>query len=770
MHKPLQSVRFKMIFSYLAVVLVIALLFGSILYLFFSNQYSKEIRINKQMMLKSTVNTIESSVIQRVDQIYLSLALGGSVNIDLDSLKGNHSKVLDIQQLLKNQVQSHSDLVEAIHIYDVENHFMISSVYGLLLYERTPSGEDYQSDWIAAMKKSPDSSLWMQTRMVPRDAYTELSEQSSMEPLISYVHSYPFQASGQDSKLMIAIDVKETAISQIIAERLPADYASTFIVDQNGTVLSAADKALLGSSAENGPAQALFSERAADEGFTPILDHGAYVVSRDQFAGNGWKIYTTTPAESFYSKMNSLREGALLLCLLAVAVGIAMSSIFTKASYSPLKRILNTLKSRIDSPDSLKQNNEYRFIDTAISSLSNKVDSLEETLQANHKIIKHNIVLNMLNNRFTPEELSEQLQSIQIPMTYSRFRCMVIDPVSESWKSLPPRQLQHILYSVIHQLETAEFAETRLIAEELEDHKIAVIICTNQPEEPLSAQIADFIRSEAKGRFGLEFAISLGSWVQQLTEAHLSYHEAQILISYSYFYPEQPVIQDLKLLDREASRAEIPDSLLASFEKKLQSRDLEGTIQAIRELTTTIKEGLYSAQYSRFLLVKMISIYTDCISQVRWQPAGANSIDLYKQYSSLYNINRYSEWLMNLAAEFVQHMEKRSEVRSIDAVSTVKAYVREHISEDLSLDQVAEQVFLSPKYLSKIFKEDAGITYSEYVTSQRMERARELMAQQGYTVEQVASTVGYRTPAYFIKKFKEIHGCTPKSFMRSLMN
>lgn len=145
-------------------------------------------------------------------------------------------------------------------------------------------------------------------------------------------------------------------------------------------------------------------------------------------------------------------------------------------------------------------------------------------------------------------------------------------------------------------------------------------------------------------------------------------------------------------------------------------------------------------------------------------------MNVYKQYSSFYNINRYSEWITHLVTEFITHMEKRSEVRSPDTISAVKAYVREHLSGDLTLDHVAEQVYISPKYLSKIFKEETGMAYSEYVTNQRMERARELIAKQEFTIEQVASTVGYRTSAYFIKKFKEIHGCTPKTFMRSLMN
>ncbi|WP_145407017.1 AraC family transcriptional regulator [Paenibacillus xylanexedens] len=769
MRELFQSVRSRMVFSYIAVVLVIALLFGSILYLFFSHQYSKEIRSNKQLLLKNTVNYMESSVIQKVNQVYLSLALGSPVSIDIDSLKGNHGKILDIEQLLKNQVQNYSDLIDAIHIYDTKNQFIISSAHGLMLYKDAPERVDQIADWAATMRATEESSLWTQARMVPQDAYIEQSIENNMTPLITYVRSYPFQSSGQNSKVMIAIDIKESTISQIIENMIPADYANTFIVDQQGTVISAADKTLLGSTTKENLLQSLLSTSSSDESLTHIFDHDSYVISQDQFKGNGWRIYTTTPNKSFYYKLDSLKEVSLLLGLLAVAVGIAMSSLFTVANYSPVKRILNNIKGRVDHPTGLRQN-EYRLIDTAINSLSSKVDSLEETLQANHKMIKHSIMLNMIHNRFTPEELTEQLQSIHVSTAYSRFRCIVIDPVSEKWKEMQPRQLQHTLYTMIQQLETAEIEGTRLLAEELQDHKMVVIICTNQPEEPLSDQIVEFIHSEARNRFGLAFALSLGGWVDHYTSIYQSYHQANTLIQYSYFFPEHSAIQDLELLSRESSSLEIPDSYLMNFEKKLQLRDVDGTANAIHELVSTIKEGTYSAEYSRVFLLKAVSIYSNCINQVRWQPTDANAQNLYKQFASLYNINTYAEWMVHLITEFITHVEKRSEVRSPDTISAVKAYISDNISGDLTLDHVSEQVFISPKYLSKIFKEETGIVYSEYVTNQRMERARELIARREFTIEQVASTVGYRTPAYFIKKFKEIHGCTPKNFMRSLTN
>ena len=87
-----------------------------------------------------------------------------------------------------------------------------------------------------------------------------------------------------------------------------------------------------------------------------------------------------------------------------------------------------------------------------------------------------------------------------------------------------------------------------------------------------------------------------------------SYHQANTLDAYSYFFPEQSAIQDLDLLNREASSLEIPESYLVNFEKKLQTRDVQGTVQAIQELVATIKEGPYSAEYSRIILLKTVSV------------------------------------------------------------------------------------------------------------------------------------------------------------------
>ncbi|EXX86453.1 hypothetical protein BG53_06185 [Paenibacillus darwinianus] len=74
-------------------------------------------------------------------------------------------------------------------------------------------------------------------------------------------------------------------------------------------------------------------------------------------------------------------------------------------------------------------------------------------------------------------------------------------------------------------------------------------------------------------------------------------------------------------------------------------------------------------------------------------------------------------------------------------------------------------MFLTPSYLSKLFKTETGKTITDYMIAVRMERAKALLReQQGWKTYEVGEKVGYSDPAYFNKVFKRVVGCTPKEF------
>jgi YesN/AraC family two-component response regulator len=93
-----------------------------------------------------------------------------------------------------------------------------------------------------------------------------------------------------------------------------------------------------------------------------------------------------------------------------------------------------------------------------------------------------------------------------------------------------------------------------------------------------------------------------------------------------------------------------------------------------------------------------------------------------------------------------------------------KRFLERNYNKELGLKEAAKAVCLSPKYLSRIFKQNVGMGFNEYKILMKIERAKELLPTGRYTVNEVAYKVGYRNPESFMRTFKRISGCTPSMF------
>ncbi len=95
-----------------------------------------------------------------------------------------------------------------------------------------------------------------------------------------------------------------------------------------------------------------------------------------------------------------------------------------------------------------------------------------------------------------------------------------------------------------------------------------------------------------------------------------------------------------------------------------------------------------------------------------------------------------------------------------NVVEQVLTYFEDHYSEKISLDQIAENMYLSPFYISKIFKSETGDTPINHLIHIRLKKARELLAAGG-SIQEVAAEVGYDDAYHFSKLFKKYYGVAP---------
>lgn len=91
-------------------------------------------------------------------------------------------------------------------------------------------------------------------------------------------------------------------------------------------------------------------------------------------------------------------------------------------------------------------------------------------------------------------------------------------------------------------------------------------------------------------------------------------------------------------------------------------------------------------------------------------------------------------------------------------------YIDANLAEPFTLRDVAGHAHLNPSYFSVLFKEQVGLTFSEYVTRRRLQKAKEMLLQTKLPVAEIAERVGYQSAKYFGKIFKQYEGGSPGQF------
>ena len=110
----------------------------------------------------------------------------------------------------------------------------------------------------------------------------------------------------------------------------------------------------------------------------------------------------------------------------------------------------------------------------------------------------------------------------------------------------------------------------------------------------------------------------------------------------------------------------------------------------------------------------------------------------------------------------------RYEFKSVNkkyVVQQIMHYMETHYKEKISLDQIAENMYLSPYYISKIFKSEIGESPIHYLIRVRLEHAKELLEQkEDFGVAEIAEKVGYDDAYHFSKLFKKTYGMSPLKY------
>ncbi|MCU6793047.1 response regulator [Paenibacillus sp. WQ 127069] len=136
-------------------------------------------------------------------------------------------------------------------------------------------------------------------------------------------------------------------------------------------------------------------------------------------------------------------------------------------------------------------------------------------------------------------------------------------------------------------------------------------------------------------------------------------------------------------------------------------------------------------------------------------------IDLIKEIEQIHTVEELRPWLQDKIHVIASSRHWNENSKHKEAVDFMIHYAHDHYAEEINLEDLSKQLYLSRNYLNRIFKKAIGETFTNYLIRTRMEKAKALLIERKYMIYEIAERVGYKNVAYFSSLFKKYYGMNP---------
>lgn len=136
----------------------------------------------------------------------------------------------------------------------------------------------------------------------------------------------------------------------------------------------------------------------------------------------------------------------------------------------------------------------------------------------------------------------------------------------------------------------------------------------------------------------------------------------------------------------------------------------------------------------------------------------------YLEINQIEDFDRLCQWITRVVNTTMDSIFDFGDVRHAGIIHRSVQYIHAHYAQHLTLESVAQQVYLSPTYFGRIFKESTGESFSAYLTRVRIQRSKELLRYENIRLTDIAQLVGFEDQSYFSRVFKRMEGISPRRY------
>lgn len=277
------------------------------------------------------------------------------------------------------------------------------------------------------------------------------------------------------------------------------------------------------------------------------------------------------------------------------------------------------------------------------------------------------------------------------------------------------------------------------------------------------------IEKNISEKFGVTVTLGISSYMQNISDIHKAYQEAEFAARQKFYLGKGKAIlfTDINTIESvPLSFDEIYDELLGNMGIGNIDR-VEENLESIFKMFT--KTSMVQQQYVKAFCFRIMSdIYRILYEMNEKMENIFGEEDII--WDKIYRFDTIPDvwlWLRNVIMAVVQYIFSKRSRKNAHIIDLITKMIDEKYSEQITIDEIAKKVYLTPSYICNLFKENMKESIIDYLTSVRLKHAQRLLADSSLRIYEIAEKCGFNSTSYFSSVFKNTLGISPKDFRNS---
>lgn len=395
--------------------------------------------------------------------------------------------------------------------------------------------------------------------------------------------------------------------------------------------------------------------------------------------------------------------------------------------------------------------------------------------EENQKLARYQFFGELVSGNFSVSELIAKGNRLQIDLSANVYNMFLYKIFKKDFEMMEYREQ---IIEVENKIEQTAVRYPKVIVFNRITEGVAVVVKGNNSSEvqELVEKCINDIRDVVDQYSDVECFIGVGKEVTRLSEFQKCYKDASKAFAYRFLLEDSQVIYSSDMVDYlipQNSDIELDSVDITKFDRKTIENFLKSGLKNdihffVEEYYQNMGENnMNSILFRQYIIVDMNFAVISFVEDLGW--LRENLTEYFGDFGnvsvfigSVDSTKRYMEMSLD-AAVALRDISVSNKYNLM--IGKAKRYIMDHYGDgDISLNAVAADVNISPNHFSKVFSQEVGQTFVEYLTETRMTKAREMLRCSTMKTSEIGYEVGYKDPHYFSYLFKKLHGCTPKEY------